>query len=114
MNDTFSEKKRRKADEKIKKIVKAIRFTSNEFSKIEKELSRLNISFSEYARSILLKKRIRNKSKLKKELIYEINKIGNNLNQIARHTNEKKTIDLNVLKQIIEIQKNMEKLLNDC
>jgi len=45
------------------------------------------------------------------KLLYQLNKIGNNLNQIARHTNEKKEIDTEVLISLNSIEKMLMRLL---
>ena len=45
------------------------------------------------------------------ELLYHLNKIGNNLNQIATHANTKKTLDMQVLIQLVSIEKALKQLL---
>ncbi len=45
------------------------------------------------------------------QLIYEVNKIGNNLNQISKHLNQGQKIDFEILNLLIEIQKNTKELL---
>lgn len=40
-----------------------------------------------------------------RELIYHLNRIGNNLNQIAKYCNSKKLVDKLVLDQLIEIER---------
>jgi hypothetical protein len=102
--------KRRKADTKRKSIYKAIRFTQNEWHKIEQNLKKENLTFSEFARASILNKKIKKTPKAKKELLFELNKIGNNLNQITRLVNEKKAIDLQTLKAIFEIKEQLGKL----
>ena len=65
-----------------------------------------------------VKKRYKNKeekamTKKDEMLIYEINKIGNNLNQIAYQINSKKD-DINsidILKSLVEIEKKIKELL---
>ena len=45
------------------------------------------------------------------ELLYHLNKIGNNLNQVARHLNEGNTLDLQVLAELINIEKTLKEFL---
>lgn len=110
-NDT-DKIKRRKPENERKTVVRAVRFTEDEFQKIEKELTKLNTSFSNYARASILKTKVKFTPKIKSELIFEINKIGNNLNQIAKLANEKKAIDTNTLKVMFDIQKQLNELLS--
>jgi len=46
-------------------------------------------------------------------MIYNINKIGNNLNQISKYVNIKKEIDYEVLLKIDDIFNNLKKLIKD-
>jgi len=43
--------------------------------------------------------------------LYEINRIGNNLNQIAKHCNIKKSVDKLVLKELVDIEKKLNELM---
>lgn len=45
------------------------------------------------------------------KLLYELNRIGVNLNQIAIHSNQNKAIDLQVLTHLVRIEKKLKKLL---
>lgn len=89
-------------------IRKTIRFTPAEFEKIELELNKSNLIFTNFARSAILRKKI--KLPIEKELLFELNKIGNNLNQIARAVNQKDKIA--VLTELIEIEKAIKELKN--
>ena len=91
-----------------KDIRKTLRFSKQEFDKIQLELEKSNISFSDFARSAILKKKI--KLPIEKELIYQISKIGNNLNQIARAVNSKDRVA--VLTELVEIEKQLKALRN--
>jgi|CEGE01.1.fsa_nt_gi hypothetical protein len=91
-----------------KNIRKTLRFSEEEFDKIQLELDKSNISFSDFARSAILRKKI--KLPIEKELIYQISKIGNNLNQIARAVNGKEKIS--VLTELVEIEKALRELKN--
>jgi len=91
-----------------KDIRKTLRFSKEEFDKIQLELDKSNISFSDFARSAILRKKI--KLPIEKELIYQISKIGNNLNQIARAVNGKEKIS--ILTELVEIEKALRELKN--
>ena len=91
-----------------KDVRKTLRFSAEEFAQIQAELDRANISFSTFARSAILKKKI--KLPIERELLTELSRIGNNLNQIARSCNqgEKKP----VLVELVEIEKQLKDLKN--
>ena len=88
-------------------ITKSLRFSLAEYESINLELEKTNLSFSSFTRNLLLKKKIN--SKLDDLLIKEINRIGNNLNQIARAVNQKDKIA--ILTELVEIEKQL-RLLN--
>lgn len=44
-------------------------------------------------------------------MIIQVARIGNNINQIAKHVNIDKVIDCVVLKQIIDINKKLDNLM---
>lgn len=88
-----------------------IRLTQDEYNKLNNETQKLNMSMSELIRHKILNKKVRVKSKLSTQAIYELNRIGNNLNQIAKHCNITKTIDKLVLQQLVDIEKELKKIL---
>jgi len=90
-----------------KTIRKTIRFSDEEFAEIEQKINEHNISFSEFARSAILRKKI--KTKLTTDYIFQLQKIGNNLNQIAKNLNKKTDIpNSEILKVLIEIKNGIE------
>jgi len=91
-----------------KNIRKTIRFSADEFSKVEEKLIEHNLSFAEFARGAILNKKI--KTKLTTDYIFQLQKIGNNLNQIAKNLNSKKSDIPNseILKVLIEIQNDIK------
>ena len=91
-----------------KNIRKTLRFSEDEFAIIQQNLDLANITFSDFARSAILKKKIN--LPIEKELIYQISKIGNNINQIARAVNGKDKVS--VLTELIEIEKQLKALRN--
>ena len=92
----------------MRNIRKTIRFTEEEYQKIEKELKRDDVNFTIFARATILKQKI--KLPIEKKLLYELNKIGNNLNQIARAVNSKERIS--TISKLIEIEKHLEAIRN--
>ena len=89
-----------------KDVRKTLRFSVEEFAQIQAELDRANISFSTFARSAILKKKI--KLPIEREYLYELNRIGTNLNQIAKAVNSGERI--NVLRKLIEIEAQIKAL----
>lgn len=92
-----------------KNVRKTLRFSEIEICEIEKELEKIDITFSAYARDLILKNKINTKSKIQKDFLFEVNKIGVNLNQIAKFCNTKKQIPK--LKILLKIQKDLEKII---
>ena len=93
-----------------KEIRKTIRFTENEYALIQHELDKAHISFSTLARSVILRKRI--KLPIERELLSELSRIGNNLNQIARSINQgEKRL---VLAELVAIESELKELRNGC
>jgi hypothetical protein len=91
-----------------KTIKKSLRLTEKENLQLEENLQKHNLKFSEFARAKILNQKI--KSKITDDLIYEVSKIGNNLNQIAKYVNTEKALDFRVLEKLIEIEKHLENL----
>ena len=89
-------------------ITKSLRFSLAEYESINLELEKTNLSFSSFTRNLLLKKKIN--SKTDDRLILEINRIGNNLNQIARAVNKQERI--NVLSELVKIEQSIKELVN--
>jgi hypothetical protein len=46
-------------------------------------------------------------------IVYELNRLGQNLNQIARYANSKKIVDKLVLEELIVIEKQLQEITND-
>ena len=105
----ISEKDKIKARDKIYEanhIRKTIRFSNNEYLIIQEKLDLANIDFSTFAKNTLLETPII--LPIEKDLLFEISRIGNNLNQIARAVNQNDKI--NVLSKLVEIEKEIKKL----
>jgi beta-lactamase class D len=94
-----------------KSVRKSLKITVEENEILLNQLKKHNLTFSDFARSKILNQKI--KSKLTNNLIYEIAKIGNNLNQIAKYVNTKKALDFQILEKLVHIEKKLEKIRND-
>ena len=99
------------SDTKNKSVRKSLKITVEENDILLTELKKHNLTFSNYARAKILNQKI--KSKITNDLIYEVSKIGNNLNQISKYVNTEKALDFQVLEKLIEIEKHLESLRND-
>ena len=101
----------RKKNYEEKFIRKTIRFTPDEFEKIKEQRIKNNLDFTSFCKSAILKKKVKTKEEenFNRDLIYQVNKIGINLNQIARAVNQKDRVT--VLTELVEIEKQL-RLLN--
>ncbi|MBX1152326.1 plasmid mobilization relaxosome protein MobC [Campylobacter jejuni] len=103
------------SEKEKKELRKTIRFTPNELKEIEEKASNLNMSFSQYIIYSALNKQIASKKNpLYKELITQLARVGNNLNQIAKVCNKDKTINKQVTSNLIitiaELQKQLSNI----
>jgi len=111
------------AEEKKKSIRtfrKTVRFTEDEVKHLEIIAEAKGIPVSELIRKKVLDLPIPDRispEKLAKrleefrKLLYEVNKIGVNLNQIARYCNKYREVDCEVLAQLIEIKRELKALV---
>ena len=90
-------------------IRKTLRFSSDEYAQIEAQLTTLGVNFTNFAKNAIINHKIT--IPIQMDLIYELNRIGNNLNQIAKsmHTMDNKH-KIPVLTQLVEIEKQLQKL----
>ena len=88
-----------------------IRLDDNELSQVDFNASMSGLNKSSYVRYVLIntKPPIH---KFDQTLVVQVAKIGNNLNQIAKHANTHKTIDSIVLKQILDVNKKLDDLIS--
>ncbi|WP_345969464.1 plasmid mobilization relaxosome protein MobC [Sulfurimonas sp. HSL1-6] len=84
-----------------KRIRKTIRFSLGEWQEIESKLSATHTEFSRFARAALLRRKL--STDVDRELLYQMQRIGNNLNQIAKVCNINKSVDREVAMQLKEI-----------
>lgn len=104
-----------KSEEKRKRMIqKKIRLTEEEDRFIStKVLESGMTNFNSFARIMLImgEVKILNFEELR-ELRKEINRIGVNVNQIAKKVNEDDQVSLNELSQILELQKYLKDTVN--
>ena len=89
-----------KKREITKNIIKKLRLTDAEWSAIEKKLKETGMTFSKFALSSMLSRRIR--LPVERELLAELAKQGNNLNQVAARLNRDESLDRVGLKIIAD------------
>ena len=93
-----------------KDIKKTIRFSSEEYEIIEKQLNENGISFSSFVRKILLNKKI--KYQVEIDQLYELNNIHTELEYIGKYiANHKSKEQKYLLTQLVEIENKLEDLL---
>ena len=88
----------------------SIRLNGNEKEKLELNASLSDLKVSAYIRHIMPNARPPI-HRFDKTMVIQVAKIGNNLNQIAKHANTHKTIDGIVLKHIIDVNKKLDDLV---
>ncbi|MFP6006843.1 plasmid mobilization protein [Helicobacter pylori] len=101
-----------------KNITKRLRLNQTEWQIIQTQMQEKNLNFSQLVLNSLLTQNSQTPTKSKKqkaiinkELIIELVKWGNNLNQIAKHLNTNKGVwDRLALEQLIEISNQLEQL----
>ncbi|PDX38440.1 plasmid mobilization protein [Helicobacter pylori] len=101
-----------------KQIIKSLRLSKEQWQTIQTQMQEKNLNFSQLVLNSLLiqssqahVKSKKQKAIANKELIIELAKWGNNLNQIAKHLNTNKGAwDRLALEQLIEISNQLEQL----
>ncbi|RKU88063.1 plasmid mobilization relaxosome protein MobC [Helicobacter pylori] len=101
-----------------KNITKRLRLNQTEWQTIQTQMQEKNLNFSQLVLNSLLTQNSQTPTKSKKqkaitnkELVIELAKWGNNLNQIAKHLNTNKGAwDRLGLEQLIEISNQLEQL----
>ncbi|WP_154466896.1 plasmid mobilization protein [Helicobacter pylori] len=101
-----------------KQVIKSLRLSKEQWQTIQTQMQEKNLNFSQLVLNSLLIQNSQTPTKSKKqkaiankELIIELAKWGNNLNQIAKHLNTNKGAwDRLGLEQLIEISNQLEQL----
>ena len=98
----------RKSKKKRNSTRFVLRISPEEKVTLQQKASFAGISSAEFLRRCIITRRVFVRNK---QLNYEVNRIGVNLNQISRHCNQGGTIDIAILRQLIEIESLLRKLL---
>ncbi|MGL2523588.1 plasmid mobilization protein [Helicobacter pylori] len=101
-----------------KQVIKSLRLSKEQWQTIQTQMQEKNLNFSQLVLNSLLTQnsQIPTKSKKQKaiankELVIELSKWGNNLNQIAKYLNTNKGVwDRLGLEQLIEISYQLEQI----
>ncbi len=101
-----------------KQVIKSLRLSKEQWQTIQTQMQEKNLNFSQLVlNSLSIKssqahvKSKKQKAIVNKELIIELAKWGNNLNQIAKHLNTNKGAwDRLGLEQLIEISYQLEQI----
>ena len=88
----------------------SVRLSDSEKEKLELNASLAGLKIPAYMKHIILNTKPPI-YKFDKTMVIQVAKIGNNLNQIAKHVNIGKAIDSVVLRQIIDVNKKLDDLM---
>ncbi len=97
-----------------RKILLRVFVTEKERSAIYEKMKEVpTTNFSSYARKMLIDRKIfsLNSSSELKQLIYEINKIGVNINQLTKVANETRNINKSMIQEIATMQEELQKIV---
>lgn len=83
------------------------------YNSLQFHANSLNITLSKYCREILKNGYIVKSNSDYGLVLYHLNKIGNNINQIARFANANKSLDIEIYNQLLEIENYLKELSND-
>ena len=112
-NKSFPKSKRRAG--KKRTITKIMRLTPEEWGKIQEKMDDGGgVNFTKYAVNSMLSRSL-TKTPLTKELILELSRHGNNLNQIATRLNNGESLDrvgLSIISRSFEALRGIYALLN--
>lgn len=101
-------KKYKLSDEKMRTNVTKVRFNENEYERVLARQS--GNTFAGWLRQVALD--IVPIHQADTELVRNIGRIGSNLNQLARYVNTEKSLDQNVLNEIVAIRLMLKQLID--
>ena len=101
-------KKYKLSDEKMRTKVTKVRFNESEYEKVLNRCS--GNTFAGWLRQVALD--IVPIYQADAELVRNIGRIGSNLNQVARYVNTEKSLDQNVLNEIVAIRLMLKQLID--
>ena len=101
----------------IKNKTISFRLTPTEKEKLDNLVKEYQVkNVSDFIRQVVLTGKFKTTQAQQnyERLLYEVNKIGNNINQIAKHCNINKSVDIKVLEQLAKIEEELSILLEEC
>ena len=100
----------RKEKYESKFIRKSLRFTQKEYKHIQKQMLKTNECFTHYVKRKVINKitRVPSYQKAKLDLAYAVNRIGNNINQLAKISHQ--TGDAPNLEILVRIENQLQEL----
>ncbi len=101
----------------IKNKTISFRLTPSEKEKLNELIEQHKVkNISDFIRQIILTGKFKTTKQAQnyERLLYEINKIGNNINQIAKLCNIEKQIDIKALEELAKIEEELSILLEEC
>lgn len=106
---------------KERKNIVCVRLTDEEYVNLQMKAKASNKKVSEYIRELIAMSKVKVSNKDYVKMMAEVNKIGNNLNQIARNLNiackkdelSKQDYEM-LLAQLYSIDKQLKEILNEC
>lgn len=101
-------KKYKLSDEKMRTNVTKVRFNKSEYEKVLKRQS--GNTFAGWLRQVALD--VVPIHQADANLVRNIGRIGSNLNQLARYVNTEKSLDQNVLNEIVAIRLMLKQLID--
>lgn len=94
-----------------------VRLTPSELDKLE-ELAQENSAknLSDFIRQVIFTGKFKTTIQAQnyERLLYEVNKIGNNINQIAKLCNINGGVDIQVLEQLSKVEELLDILIEEC
>lgn len=115
MNDKYAETKKNYEEYRRKNFKQVlIRVTPEEKELLAQKAKFCNLSEAGYLRKIIRENVIIiENNQEKKNYLYELNKIGVNINQIARVVNENGNIDDEDMQNVLKYMKEIKKIVSD-
>jgi len=103
-------------------VRKTVRFTPEEAERIKQIAEAKGLTVSELIRRSVLglpipermsPKRLAKRNEIFRKYLTEVNRIGVNINQIARYCNKYREVDALVLERLVEIERELGELLEE-
>jgi len=91
-----------------------VRLTPAERKQLEELIEEHGVkNLSEFIRSVLLTGSYKVTSKDYSDLLYEVHKVGININQLAKKANINKELDREILEELAKIREQLDILIED-